>query len=111
MLKKYVEKIEFLENLTRKWSFHILTLLFMKEALNFCSIKKSIPRITSKVLSSRLKVLEHAGFILREVLVESPLRVRYTLTEAGRNFLEYLLKIPKDVSHELQNNLRRLGSG
>ena len=50
-----------------------------------------IEDINAKILSARLKEMEKAGLIKREVFHETPVRIEYTLTEKG-NALESILK-------------------
>lgn len=47
-------------------------------------IKKSIGRISDKMLSSQLKELEEDGLIVRTVYPEVPPRVEYKLTKKGK---------------------------
>jgi DNA-binding HxlR family transcriptional regulator len=42
-------------------------------------------KLSSKVLSERLKYLEKEGIILREVYPETPVLIEYQLTDKGRN--------------------------
>lgn len=56
----------------------------------FCSIESSLP-ISGRLLSERLKELEHEGIVKREVFPETPVRIEYSLTEKGMA-LEPLLR-------------------
>lgn len=56
----------------------------------FCSIESSLP-ISGRLLSERLKDLEHEGIVKREVFPETPVRIEYSLTEKGMA-LEPLLR-------------------
>ena len=41
-------------------------------------------KLSSKVLSERLKELEKEGIVLREVYPETPVRIEYQVTKKGR---------------------------
>lgn len=56
----------------------------------FCVVESSMP-ISARVLSERLKDLEHEGIVKREVYPETPVRIEYSLTEKGLA-LEPLMK-------------------
>lgn len=50
----------------------------------FGDIKESIPGLSDRMLSERLKELEHEGVVIRTVLPETPVRITYQLTDKGR---------------------------
>ena len=49
----------------------------------FGELKKSIGRVTQKVLTANLRDMEDKGLLTRKVYAEVPPRVEYTLTEMG----------------------------
>ena len=51
----------------------------------FGELKKSIPGISQKVLTSHLRAMEASGLVNRKVYAEVPPKVEYSLTEAGRS--------------------------
>ena len=51
----------------------------------FGELKKSIGRISQKVLTSNLRSMEEDGLLTRKVYAEVPPRVEYTLTELGKS--------------------------
>jgi DNA-binding HxlR family transcriptional regulator len=77
-----------------KWKTIVLWYLKSK-TLRFGEIKKLVPDITEKMLSLQLKSLEEDGLIKREVYVEVPLRVEYSLTEFGKSLIPVLDAIAK----------------
>ena len=56
----------------------------------FSDLRRGLPLMSPSLLSSRLKFLEAAGVVLR---TESGKRVRYSLTEAGRELKPILLAL------------------
>jgi DNA-binding HxlR family transcriptional regulator len=50
----------------------------------FSELERSIPDISGRALTQRLRELEEAGLLERTVEPASPVRVSYALTEKGR---------------------------
>ena len=65
-----------------KWKVLILRDL-MGGTKRFGELKKSIGRVTQKVLTAQLRDMEASGLLTRKVYAEVPPRVEYTLTETG----------------------------
>ena len=76
--------LEGLSLLSNKWSPVIVLLMLQHGSQGFNELLETIPDISSKVLSDSLDRLQDAGLVERQVLSESPLRVEYDLTDAGR---------------------------
>jgi DNA-binding HxlR family transcriptional regulator len=53
----------------------------------FSELRHDIPRISAKVLSTRLRGLEKRGVITRRVVATSPPSVEYALTELGQQLI------------------------
>jgi DNA-binding HxlR family transcriptional regulator len=51
----------------------------------FGQLKATVPGISGKILTDRLRELEAHGFVTREMFAEVPVRVEYELTERGRS--------------------------
>jgi DNA-binding HxlR family transcriptional regulator len=81
--KKVNNKIKFVQDtlyvLGGKWKLPIIIALYYGNS-RFKDLKKSIPKITSRVLSKELKDLEGNQLIARTVYDSSPVMVEYTLT-------------------------------
>jgi DNA-binding HxlR family transcriptional regulator len=99
-----------------KWSVEILTVLYALRLAGYTEIKNKVGRITSRILSQKLKRLEKAQLIQRSVLSTRPPTVRYSLTDKGLNIarlaepvflyaaaLEQLYDRPRFLLHEIQN--------
>ena len=59
------------------------------------SVEKNLNGITNTMLSSTLKTLEDKGIVDRKQYNEVPLRVEYSLTEAGKAMLHIYYEIAK----------------
>ena len=71
------------ELIGRRWTGAILSLMLQGQT-RFHELSRSIPEMSDKMLSERLKELEAEGIVLRTVAPETPVRVEYSLTEKGR---------------------------
>ena len=90
-MERYFAFLLSFEKLNKKWVLFILITLFLSQQINFNQLRKIIPT-TSKVLSQKLKQLEELGLVVKEVLVDKPLRVQYSLSEAGYSFISTLVE-------------------
>ena len=71
-----------LEILGKRWTSMIVYTL-LSGPHRFAVLEHSIPNLSGKVLSERLKELEAEGIIQRDVYPEMPVRIEYKLTEKG----------------------------
>ena len=65
-----------------KWKVLILRDL-LTGTKRFGELKKSIGRVSQKVLTAQPRDMEEKGLVSRKVYAEVPPRVEYTLTETG----------------------------
>lgn len=70
-----------------KWSMLVLYTLSHEECLRFNVLRRKIPDISQKMLSSTLRTLEADGYVHRRVYAEVPPRVEYSLTPRSRSLL------------------------
>jgi len=56
----------------------------MDGPLRFSEIAQSVPELSDRLLSERMKELERRGMVRRRVISGPPLRVEYSLSEMGR---------------------------
>ena len=82
---------EGLEIFQKKWALDLLYVLQFSKKIHFNEIKRTIPEISSKTLSNRLKNFENLQIITREVQIVRPIRVVYELTNFGEGIIELLL--------------------
>ena len=91
--KVYYNPVEFaMDRIGGAWKMPILWRL-REKTMRYGELKKDIPHVTHKMLSSKLKELEEEGFITRSVFAEVPPRVEYTLTKRGRQSIEVIENI------------------
>ena len=67
-----------------KWKVLILRDL-LQGTRRFGELKKSIGRVSQKVLTAKLRDMEENGLVHREVYAEVPPKVEYSLTELGQS--------------------------
>ena len=72
-----------------KWSMLVIIMLEKQQAepLRFNALRKMIPDISQKMLTSTLRTLEEDGLILRQVYAEVPPRVEYSLTPRAQSLI------------------------
>ena len=72
-----------------KWSLLLMHhIMHHPEPMRFSDLRKAIPDISQKVLTSTLRNLEADGFIVRRVYAEVPPRTDYALTPRAHSFME-----------------------
>ncbi len=81
-----------------KWKIIILYKLY-DQTLRFGELKKSIPKITQKMLTQKLRELEVDGLITRLAYNEIPPKVEYSLTEHARELGPILCQLGDWGSH------------
>lgn len=79
-----------LEVIGGKWKLLILFQLF-RGTRRFGELKRTMPRITQRMLTRQLRELEEDGLVHREVYAQVPPKVEYSLTDVGRG-LETLVR-------------------
>ncbi len=62
----------------------LIVMNLLQGCMRFNTLRATLGHISSKTLSSRLKLLEELGFVQRVAFLEIPPRVEYHLTEKGR---------------------------
>ncbi|MBP3924154.1 helix-turn-helix transcriptional regulator [bacterium] len=68
--------------LGNRWKYLIIREL-LKGTMRFGELKKSVGKISQKVLTYNLREMEEDGILERKVFSEVPPRVEYTLTDIG----------------------------
>ena len=71
-----------------KWSLLVLNALQRHTGpMRFGELRKALPDVSSKILTTTLSNLEADGFLVREVFAEVPPRVEYSLTDRALSFI------------------------
>ena len=72
-----------------KWSLLVMHELLIHPApMRFTELRKAIPDISQKVLTTTLRTLETDGFLVRTVYAEVPPRTDYALTPRAHSFMD-----------------------
>lgn len=72
------------EVIGRRWTGAILRAM-LAGTERFSDIAATVPGLSDRLLSERLKELEAEGIAERVVIPETPVRIEYRLTEKGRD--------------------------
>jgi DNA-binding HxlR family transcriptional regulator len=80
--------VEVLQLILQKWVIEIMHVLFLSDRLRFNDIKRNLKGISSRTLASKLRLLQDAGFMKRDVASERPTIVEYSLTKKGHTLAE-----------------------
>ncbi len=79
-----------LDAIVGKWKHKILFQMINNETLRFNELKRAIPGITQKMLTSQLRELEDHDLINRKVYAQIPPKVEYSLSEHGKSLIPVL---------------------
>jgi DNA-binding HxlR family transcriptional regulator len=85
------------ELIGRRWTGAIIRAM-QSGCARFSDIGHSIPGLSDRLLSERLKELEFEGIVTRSVYAETPVRIEYHLTEKGQD-LDAVMKSISDWSN------------
>ena len=89
-----------------KWAFLVIMLLSENGTTRFNQLRKLIPDISTKMLSSTLSVLEADGLVSRKVYPEVPPRVEYALTPTGQSLVPLILQLTEWAQSHMQSILQ-----
>lgn len=93
--KIYYNPVEFaMDRIGGTWKMPILWRLKDK-TLRYGELKKDLPHITHKMLTSVLRSLENEGFIKRKVYPVVPPKVEYSITARGQRAIPIIVTIRK----------------
>lgn len=73
-----------------KWSLLVLYTLNLQPTMRFNTLRREIPDISQKMLTSTLRTLEDDGLVTRTVYAEVPPRVEYSITERTRSLFPHV---------------------
>jgi DNA-binding HxlR family transcriptional regulator len=81
-----------IELIGKRWTGAIVCAL-TERPLRFGELGKAVPGLSDRLLSQRLRELEEAGVVGREVEAGTPVRVTYSLTEKGEELEPAILEL------------------
>jgi len=76
-----------------KWALLVILILSENKVLRFSELKKMIPDVSSRMLSSTLRTLGADGLVSRKVYPEVPPKVEYSLTETGLSLVPFIVQL------------------
>jgi len=79
-----------IELIGKRWTGAIVCAL-NESPMRYGELRKAVPGLSDRLLSQRLRELEDEGLVERQVEAGTPVRVTYSLTEAGQQ-LDPVLK-------------------
>ncbi|MBQ4816559.1 helix-turn-helix domain-containing protein [Bacillus pumilus] len=82
------------ELLSKRW-VALIVFQLLSGSQRFSEIEAALTNLSGRVLSERLKELEAAGILKREVFAETPVRIEYSLTDMGRSLAPVFEEIAK----------------
>ncbi len=90
------------ELIGRRWTGAILRAM-LAGVSRFTDIAASIPGLSDRMLSERLKQLEAEGIIIRRVIPETPVRIEYRVTAKGRALAAVVTAVSEWAEHWLKD--------
>lgn len=81
-----------IELIGRRWTGVILRAM-LSGAVRFTDIAATVPGLSDRLLSERLKELEAEGIVTRTVVPTTPVRVDYALTAKGQALNEVIVAV------------------
>jgi DNA-binding HxlR family transcriptional regulator len=91
-----------MNRISGKWKLVILWHIYDKEVIRYGELRKSVGKITHKMLSNQLKELVSDGIIHKEIYHQVPPKVEYSLTEYGKTLAPIM-----DMLYEWGKKYRR----
>jgi len=76
-----------------KYKGRILWHVHLNKILRYGELKRTLPDITTKMLTQTLRELEEDALVNRKVFLEVPPKVEYTLTENGRELIPVIQQL------------------
>lgn len=103
--KLYYNPVEFaMDRIGGTWKMPVLWRL-KEKTMRYGELKKDIPHISHKMLTSQLRELEGEGFILRKVHAVVPPKVEYSITERGKKAIS-VIEVIRNYGLELMEEMR-----
>ena len=87
-----------IEFIGKRWMGAVIHTL-MEGPKRYNEIVSSIPGISDRLLTERLRDLEHEGLIFKRIIANSPKKVEYELTPEGKKLEEVIRVLMKWVKN------------
>lgn len=81
----------------------LIVMNLLQSSMRFNALQARLGHISSKTLSTRLKLLEELDFVQRLAFLEIPPRVEYHLTEKGRELGDVIAALEQFGNKHLSN--------
>jgi DNA-binding HxlR family transcriptional regulator len=96
---------DLMDLISKKWALLVINTIGNYGTLRYNEIMKNLNGINPRSLSDRLKELENAGLINKEVFAEVPPRSEYSLTKDGRDLRKAVIPLMEWVnSHNFKSD-------
>jgi DNA-binding HxlR family transcriptional regulator len=82
----------------------LIVMNLLQGSMRFNTLRAALGHISSKTLSSRLRLLEELDFVQRLAFLEIPPRVEYHLTEKGRELGDVIAALERFGNKHLSNS-------
>lgn len=92
VLPKYCPIENTLKHIGKKWTMNILRDMFRGKK-RFKDFLAASPKLSTKMLSLRLKEMEKDGIIEKNIVGKSPVLIEYCLTEKGKHLNKVLYEL------------------
>jgi DNA-binding HxlR family transcriptional regulator len=79
--------------LQKKWTMDLIYIIRIKGKPYFNDIRRALPNLNSRTLTTRLKEFEENHIVTRTVIQTQPIRVSYELTDLGKGVYELLIPL------------------
>jgi DNA-binding HxlR family transcriptional regulator len=84
---------DLMDLISKKWALLVINTIGNYERLRYNEIMKNLNGVNPRSLSDRLKELENAGLIKKEIFAEIPPRSEYTLTKDGKDLRKAIIPL------------------
>ncbi len=88
-----------------KYKARILWHLNSKMVLRYGELSRTLPDITTKMLTQTLRQLENDELIIREIFHEVPPKVEYSLSGTGQELIPFIEHLHNWGKKQLKNEL------
>jgi len=88
-----------------KYKGRILWHLGLRNVLRYGELSRTLPDITTKMLTQTLRELEEDKLIIRKMYHEVPPKVEYSLSETGKELMPFIEHLHNWGKKQLENEM------